>query len=346
MKRKLNNEEMTAFCSQMALILRSGISAFEGISMMLEDQEKSGGRELLAAIYGEMEQGKNLYEGIAATEMFPDYACRMVELGEVSGRLDEVMGELADYYTQEDALAQTIRRAVAYPLFMLIMMLGVLFVLMVKVMPVFQSVYQSLGTQMEGPAGAVLAMGQAMGRYSALFVGVFGIILLLFLWGFGTRRGRETVSRWMRKRSGSGSLSRQVERYRLAMGMGMCLRSGLDPERSLEMMEKLSQDEQTREKIMGCVEKMRQGIFFEEAVIEAELFEKMHNRMIRVGQRTGSLDQVMDQIADQCGKEASDQLWHRISMIEPTVVIVLAVLVGVILLSVMLPLMSMMAQIG
>ena len=144
MKRKLNNEEMAAFCSQMALILRSGISAFEGISMMMEDQEKTAAGTMLKEIYSEMEQGGNLYQGIVKTGLFPAYTCQMVRLGEVSGRLDQVMGELADYYGQEEMLGQTVRRAVAYPLFMLLMMLGVLFVLMVKVMPVFQSVYRSL----------------------------------------------------------------------------------------------------------------------------------------------------------------------------------------------------------
>ncbi len=346
MKRKLNNEEMTAFCSQMALILKSGISAFEGISMMMEDQERSAGRELLQTIYGEMEQGENLYGGITKTGLFPEYACQMVRLGEASGRLDEVMEELADYYSQEEALSQTIRRAVSYPLFMLVMMLGVLFVLMARVMPVFQSVYESLGLQMEGTAGAVLAAGQVMGRYSAVLLILLGIVLALLLWCFGTKGGRDRSSRWFRKLGSEGRLNRQVARYRLASGMSMCLRSGLDPERSMELMEQLSQDEGTSEKMKLCVEKIRQGVFFEEAVIESGLFETLHNRMIRVGQRTGSLDQVMDQIAKQCRQEASDQIWHRISMIEPTVVIVLAVLVGVILLAVMLPLMSVMSQIG
>ena len=344
MKRKLNNEEMAAFCSQMALILRSGISAFEGISMMMEDQEKTAAGTMLKEIYSEMEQGGNLYQGIVKTGLFPAYTCQMVRLGEVSGRLDQVMGELADYYGQEEMLGQTVRRAVAYPLFMLLMMLGVLFVLMVKVMPVFQSVYRSLGTDMEGPAGAVLAAGEAMGNYSLLFAVLFAAVLLLFLWMFGTDRGKNLSLSWFQR--GKGGLNRQISRYRLASGLAMCLRSGLDPERSMELMEGFTRDEQTSRQIGLCMEKIRQGVFFEEAVIEAGLFEKTHNRMIRVGQRTGSLDRVMEQIGQQCREQASDQIWHRISMIEPTVVIILAVLVGVILLSVMLPLMSIMSEIG
>ena len=80
--------------------------------------------------------------------------------------------------------------------------------------------------------------------------------------------------------------------------------------------------------------------------MEADIFDGMHNRMIRVGQRTGSLDQVLKEIGRLCQKDVSDRIWQKISMIEPTVVIILAVLVGLILLSVMLPLMSLMSQMG
>lgn len=346
MERTMNNEEMISFCSQMAVILHSGISAFEGISMMMEDQEGQAGASVLQTIYSEMELGRNLYDGIVKTEVFPEYACQMVQLGETSGRLDEVMRELAEYYSEEQYLADTIRRAVSYPLFMLTMMLGVLFVLMVKVMPVFEQVYQSLGTGMSGPAGAVLHMGQVMGRYSGIFLALLGVILIAFWWLSGTKRGRAAAAGWMKSNRAFRGIVRQVGQYRLASGMSMCLRSGLDPQRSLELMEQMVEDGDIAGRIAQCREKIMQGAFFEEALVETDVFDKMHNRMIRVGQRTGSLDQVMEEIAVQCRKESSDRIWHKISLIEPTVVIALAVLVGVILLSVMLPLMSIMSQMG
>lgn len=346
MKKKLNCDEMIVFCSQMAIILHSGISAFEGISMMLEEQKNPEGAAALKEIYEEMELGGSLYSGMEKTEVFPEYACQMVQLGESSGRLDEVMKSLADYYTQESALYQTVRHAVSYPLFMLIMMLAVLLVLMIKVMPVFQNVFLSLGTQMTGPAGAVLHAGQLMSRYSGVFLALVAVILAAFLWLSKTEQGRKTAGEWCRKSRFTRRFVHKTAQYRLAFGMSMSLRSGLDPERSLELMEGLVGEPDMAEKIKGCVEKIREGVFFEEAIIEAALFDTMHNRMIRIGQRTGALDQVMAEIAQQCDKEASEGIWSKISVIEPTVVIVLAVLVGLILLSVMLPLMSIMSEIG
>lgn len=346
MTNKLSDGEMISFCSQMAMILHSGISAFEGISMMLEEQKNSKGRQILEIIYAEMEQGRYLYDGMEKAEVFPEYACQMVQLGENSGRLDEVMQSLADYYSEEEELYQTVRSAVSYPLFMLVMMLGVLAVLMTKVMPVFQSVFSSLGMEMSGPAGAVLRMGQAMSRYSGIVLGLLAVLLVLGLWISRTQKGREKAAAWVKTSRLTGKFTRRTAQYRLASGMSMCICSGLDPERSLELMGKLVDDREISQKIGSCLENMRKGVFFEEAVVEADIFDSMHNRMIRIGQRTGSLDQVMGEIARLCQKDASERIWQKISMIEPTVVIVLAVLVGLILLSVMLPLMSIMSQIG
>lgn len=345
-RKQLNNEEMISFCSQMAMILHSGISPFEGVSLMEEGQEDGEGRKILQEIYDEMALGTGLCSAMEKTGVFPDYACQMVRLGETSGRPDEVMNSLAEYYTRENEIASTVRRAVSYPLFMLVMMLGVLFVLMVKVMPVFQQVFQSLGMQMDGPAGTVLHMGQVLSRYSWVFALLLVLLLAVLLWFSKAERGRRMAADLLRKSKATRRFVRCTAQYRLAFGMEMCLKSGLDPQQSLELMEQLVEDPEIRKKIGSCREELMQGAFFEEAVIHAELFDSLHNRMIRIGQRTGSIDQVMGEIAVQCETQASDWLWNKVGMIEPTVVIVLAVLVGVILLSVMLPLMGIMSQIG
>lgn len=139
---------------------------------------------------------------------------------------------------------------------------------------------------------------------------------------------------------------RKTAQYRLAFGMSMSLRSGLDPEQSLEMMIELVEEPDIAARISDCIMRMKNGSFFEEAIVQEDIFDGMHNRMIRIGQRTGSLDQVMEEIAQQCSEEASENIWNKISVIEPTVVILLAVIVGLILLSVMLPLMSIMSEMG
>ena len=141
--KALSNTELTTFCSQFALILRSGISSLEGLSIMQEDSPKGEGQELLSGMIRTMEETGSLYEALTASEVFPPYLCSMVEIGEQSGRLDDVMASLSEHYRREDEMAKNIKSAVSYPLVMLGMMIVVIFVLIVKVLPVFNEVFQS-----------------------------------------------------------------------------------------------------------------------------------------------------------------------------------------------------------
>ena len=150
MKRKLNNEELITFCSQMALILKSGISSLEGIYIM-EDGDVSGdGREILKEIREEIEMCGMLYPAMKKSGVFPEYALHMTEIGEQTGRLDETMEALAAYYQREEEIFEAVKSAVTYPVAMLGMMLVIIIVLFIKVMPVFEQVYLQLGQEMTG----------------------------------------------------------------------------------------------------------------------------------------------------------------------------------------------------
>ena len=117
--KALNNTELIFFCSQLALTLRSGISSLEGLSLMLEDSPGGDGRTLLEQLIREMEETGSLSRSLESAQVFPAYLCSMVELGEQTGHLDDVMESLAAHYRLEEALSRNLRSAVAYPLVML-----------------------------------------------------------------------------------------------------------------------------------------------------------------------------------------------------------------------------------
>ena len=180
MKRKLNNEELITFCSQMALILKSGISSLEGIYIM-EDGDVSGdGREILKEIREEIEMCGMLYPAMKKSGVFPEYALHMTEIGEQTGRLDETMEALAAYYQREEEIFEAVKSAVTYPVAMLGMMLVIIIVLFIKVMPVFEQVYLQLGQEMTGVARNILNIGNWM-RQSAIILSVIAVIVLMIV---------------------------------------------------------------------------------------------------------------------------------------------------------------------
>ena len=164
------NPELSGFCSQMAMILHSGISPLEGITIMLEDSTSEQEKEILQRILDTLMETADFSLSLKETGLFPSYLVHMVQIGEETGTLDEVMSALGEHYEREDSIAKSIRNAVTYPMIMIGMMLVVILVLLVKVMPIFNQVFVQLGTEMTGFSGALMQIGNAISRYSVVLV--------------------------------------------------------------------------------------------------------------------------------------------------------------------------------
>lgn len=346
MKKKLNNEELIVFCSQMALILKSGISSLEGIYIMEEGDVSEEGKEILKEIREEIEMCGMLYPAMRKTGVFPEYALHMAEIGEQTGRLDETMEALAAYYQREEETLQAVKSAVTYPVVMLGMMLVIIIVLFVKVMPVFEQVYLQLGQEMTGIARNILNIGNWM-RQSAVVLSVIAVIVVLL--AIGMIISEKIRDKVLAKISTAGFMKKVAwkrARTKFANGMAMSLKSGLDMDESLTLAEKLVDYEPLKQQIHQCQEQMKNGESFPKAIKDAHIFEGMQERLIMIGYETGATDEVMEQSADLYQKELQDQIQKMIGILEPTLVGILCVVVGIILLSVMLPLVGIMAGIG
>lgn len=344
--QELNNTELISFCSQLAMILHAGISAIEGISIMKEDSPEGEGKEILEKLYEEMEMTGILYESMRQTGVFPEYVCNMTEIGEQTGRLDEVMDGLAAHYENEEALMSSIKSALTYPMIMLGMMTAVILILVIKVMPVFNQVFKELGGGLVGVSRTVMNFGMILSRYGWV-IGL--IIALIAAGGFYlafTKKGREALGKRMHTSRMTRDISEKIACKNVADSMNLCIRSGLDIDQSLELSEKLIDHEEMKNKIRQCREQMMEGDTFEEALAKSKLFTGVYGKMVSVGMRTGSMDQVMGKIARQYEDEVTNRLQTVVAAVEPTLVAVLSCLVGLILLSVMLPLMGIMANMG
>ena len=344
MKKKLSNEELITFCGQMALILKSGISSLEGIYIMEDGDVQTEGREILKEIREELEMCGMLYPAMKKTGVFPEYALHMTEIGEQTGRLDETMEALAAYYQREEEILDEVKSAVTYPVAMLGMLLVIVAVLFIKVMPVFEQVYMQLGQEMTGVARQLLNIGGWM-RQSAIVLVVLAVVILIIVFFviFYKKARIEFISKiqtigFMKK------IAWKRARTRFASGMAMALKSDMDE--SLSLSEKLTDYEPLKMKIQQCQEQMKEGETFPKALKEAHIFDGMQERLMIIGYETGAVDEVMEQAADLYQKQLQDQIQKMIAVLEPTLVGILCVIVGIILLSVMLPLVGIMAGIG
>lgn len=341
--KPLSNTELSAFCSQMAMLLKAGISSMEGISMMQEDASSTEEKALLTCIYETLLNTGSFHEALASTKIFPDYMLRMTQIGEMSGRLDDVMEKLSHYYEREESINQSIRHAVTYPFIMIGMMILIVVVLLVKVLPIFNQVFEQMGQQMEGVSRVLLNLGNVIGNYSYLFIGIFALCILLFLYSTQSKNGRAKLYQTACHIPFTASLCEQIALSRFTQAMALTLKSGLTTEESLQTACELINHAGIQKKLEECKNLMEQGEELSVCLTKSNILNGIYGRMVAIGSRSGSLEEVLEKIADQYQEEADQKISRAISLLEPTLVALLSVVVGMILLSVMLPLMGLMS---
>lgn len=341
-KTLLTNSELANFTSQMALILQAGISPYEGISIMVEDSDNDKTKQFLSSIEELLNQGETLYTSLQQTNAFPAYALHMIQIGELSGRLEEVMRSLSIHYQRQYENNESIKSAVSYPLIMIVMMFVVILVLITKVLPIFNQVFEQLGTSISGFSKTVLDIGKSFSTYSYIYIGILLILLLCFVYFTKSEQGKMKFYDFLTKLCFTKNLTWKLALSKFTSGMSIALSSGLDVSQSMEMAKELIDHKQLKAKITEA-EKMLEDHDLATSLIQTNIVSGMYARLLKIGNKTGHTDQIMKEIADRYDQETNEGITRFISIIEPTLVAVLSILVGIILLSVMLPLIGIMA---
>lgn len=342
----LSHAEIASFCRQSAMIIKAGITPAEGMNILHKDTADSEGKELLKQIASSCQQGNPFSTALESTEVFPYYVIHLIALGEESGNLDDVLISLADYYDREESVSDSIKSAVTYPLIMIAMMVIIILVLIVKVLPIFRQVFTQLGTEMNAFATSLLSIGNTLSKYSLIITVFIFLIVISALIFYKSSYGKNKIMHFLTRFPLSKKFYEKIAAGRFANGMYLALTSGMDTYKSLDMISEIVEHHQMRSKIDICKQSLEKGMTLPEALADAGIFSNLYSRMISVGFRSGSVDLVFKQIAQNYDAETEKQLNRIISIIEPTLVIILSLIVGMILLSVLLPLMGIMSSIG
>ena len=333
-KNKLTNEELFHFCEQFSILLHSGISCAEGLELMLDDSRTQRGKDFFQLLLTDFEQNGSFSQTLKNSGYFPESMISYIDIGEETGCLDEVLKSLSEHYDQEIEISENIRSAITYPLIMLAMMGTVIIILLVKVLPVFQQVFRQMGLEMNHFSNGLLNAGNVISRYSAVLLILILIITAGFSALFFTEKGRFYLRRLSGRLPCIKDIPISADYARLTQAIAMGIHSGLDHVVTLEMAQKLLSHPNIRD-----------GVIFEDALSESGLFEGLNARLITVGLRTGTADEVMSKLAIRYREMALTITGNILSIAEPSIVIIFSLLVGLVLLSVMMPLLGILSEI-
>lgn len=345
-QNKLSNEELAAFCSQVGILLHAGITPLEGLRILLADSQDAGSKALLEDIIKLISAGNSFSGSLEKVGVFPDYVINTLKLGEEAGSLDNVMQSLSEYYERESQVSESIKSAITYPLIMIGMMILVIIILITKVLPIFNQVFVQLGSEMTGFGASLMSLGETLSTYSIVFIAILVLIIGAYFFFARTEKGRLKIRKFASRFFLTRKFYEGIAAGRFASGIALALSAGLDTFASLEMVKNIVEHKVVEDKIDVCKAAIEHGDSFAEAINEANLFSNVNSRMVAVGFKTGEIDRVMQTIADQYEQNTEKHLAEIVSVIEPTLVIILSLIVGLILLSVILPLMGIMSVIG
>ncbi len=347
MEKKLSQESVAGLCMELSLLLHAGVMLADGLALLAEDS-RGAEQACLSAMAQQMDDGASLSDAMAHCGAFPSYAVGMVTVGERTGRVEETLTALAGYYERKHRLEQQLRSTLLYPAVLLAMMLVVIGVLLVKVLPIFDEVYAALGSQLTGVAGGLLALGRWLGQAMPVLLVIlvlFAAVALALVLFPGLRRSALKLLGENRRDRG---LSRARANAWVAQALAMATASGMEIDEGLELAGRLVAEDApaAARRCRDCQDRLASGQRLGEAMGESGLLPPAQCRLLETAQRSGSVDATMNHIAQKLLSDSEAALERWAGRVEPALVLTASALVGLILLSVMLPLMHIMSAIG
>ncbi len=342
MRRQISNDDIASLCLELSLLLHAGVSTGDALSLLSEEGDRRG---MLKAMAERVDSGETLSAALRESGAFPTYVCGLVEVGERTGRTEEALSALSRYYEDRVRLSRRVRSALLYPAVMLALMLVVIGVLLVRVLPIFDDVYASLGGRLTGVAAGLLTLGRWLeGVMPVLYLVVAALALVVLLFSVVGPLRRGVVSLWQRTRGDRG-VSRKLNNARLAQALAMGMASGLPVDEAVALSAGLMEGG-AKKRCESCRKRLEDGESLGDALKRSGLLPARQSRLLELGQRSGAGDASMEKIARDLSEEGEAALDALVGRVEPALVLVCSMLVGLILLSVMLPLMHIMSAIG
>ena len=345
--KTLSNTYLSMLCAELAMLLDAGLTVSDSVQIMQDDETSKDGKVIMQSLIDALGLGESFAAALKSSGHFPRYMIHMVEIGEKTGRIVETLKALSEYYDRQVRLALTIKNSVLYPAILLVLMIVVVLILIVQVLPIFNDVFSRMGAQMSPLATSLMNFGQWLGDAAIVIAAVIGAIFIIAILTWAIPALRNGMSRAFSNAFGNRGIFSKIATSRFVFAMRLAMASGLDTAEAIDIAAAVSGGAKAVDaKHKKCNELLGAGKTLNEALTGAEILSLQDGKMLSIGSRSGKADEAMAEIARRTDLDVQDSINKIVGRIEPTLVIISSVVVGVILLSVMLPLMGIMTSIG
>lgn len=340
-KKKVKVKDLAIFCRQFAIIMEAGVPIATAMDVLREQTVNTTLKACLNDLYDDIQKGIQMSNSMRRhPDVFPEILVNMVEAGEVSGQLDRVFVRMADHFEKEYKLNHKIKNALTYPIIVCIVAAGVILVLMAKVVPNFANILEGFGAELPVFTRVLINVSN--------FFKIFWWLIILIIAGiaFGAKafaksyEGKIFFGGLAMKLPVIKNVTQNILTARFTRTLGTLTTSGVLLIQALEITQRVLGNMVVSEKIGGVIEEIKKGKGLTQPLQAVKYFPPMVMSMIRVGEESGNLDFALTKSADFYDQEVETSMQQLTSLIEPAVIIVMAVIVAFIVLSIMYPMMS------
>ena len=331
-------EDVVLFSRQLATMVDSGIPLVQSLDILSEQIEAPAFRHTIVKIRDDVEAGSSLSGALAKhAGVFSPLYINMVKAGESSGMLDDILDRLATYLEKSQALKRKVKSALVYPCVVVTMAIAITTFLMLKVIPTFKGIFETLGGTLPLPTRILIATSDLMVKYflygvGLLFLAVAGLILYT-----RTEEGKLKRDQFLLHLPIFGKLFQKATIARFSRTFSTLVKSGVPILTSLEIVGKTSGNKVIEISLNDVRSSIREGENIAGPLSKAGVFPPMVSRMIAVGEETGELEKMLTKIADFYEEQVEAAISALTSIIEPVIITFLGVVVGGIVLSMYLP---------
>ncbi len=341
-KPKIKKKDLAIFCRQFYTMINAGLGIVKCLDILVMQTENRTLKKTLVEVYEDVQKGFTISGAMKKhPNIFPNILINMVDAGEVSGNLDEIMERMAEHFEKENKLDNKIKSAMVYPMVLIVVSIAVVIFMLLNVLPTFVGMFEGSGSELPWPTKFVLGISDWMQDYWFIILGMGVLISLLFNYFKSTEAGRRLVDNLKLKIPYIKITNIKIITSRFTRTLSTLMASGIPLIASMEVVARVVNNAIVHDRLIEGIENIRRGAPLARAVKDVGIFPPMVDSMINIGEESGSLDDILQKTADFYDAEVEESLQRLTSLMEPLLILVMALVIGFIVIAMAMPMFDM-----
>ena len=344
---RIKEKNIVVFCRIFSTMINAGLPLIQCLDLLAQQEENKIFAKIIQAIKEDIEGGTSLTDALKKyPKVFDDLFVNLIAAGEAGGMLDIILGRLSNYLEKAMKLKKRVKGAMTYPTAVLVISFGVVALLLLKVIPVFQKMFEGMGGQLPGPTMMLIAASEFTQSYFYIIIMVMVAIYIAFNRFYKTEKGRWLVDSLVLKAPVFGPLLKKVAVAKFSRTLSTMMSSGVPILEGLNIVSKTSGNKVVEDALLKTRQSISEGRTIAEPLAETGIFPAMVVQMIAVGEATGALDTMLTKIADFYDDEVDVAVDAMTALLEPIMMVFLGVVVGGMIVAMYLPIFKLASTVG